>query len=240
MLEADQLLAVAAARHPQRQHRPDARARRACTRAPSARAGSTPWSARRARSARPAPRPGRRRLSTRAVSSASPGEYSWLYCMPRTRVRRHDDPRARRPSRRPPTSPSVDTTLPCSYSLVSSPRYQTLPRRSCAYQSNVSSTSCALLGGGVAHHAGGDPVRDQPGLAGHLDHDPLRGAVGGRLAVDPAAARRHRQVGVVDRVVNRAGRPRGRPSLPPPKPAARRTSARRRSAWSRPLRRRRW
>src|SRR3954447_2533572 len=33
------------------------------------------------------------------------------------------------------------STLPPSYSLVSSPKYQTLPDRSCAYQSSVSSSS---------------------------------------------------------------------------------------------------
>jgi len=33
----------------------------------------------------------------------------------------------------------VDVTLPFSYSLVSSPRYQTLPALSWAYQSKVSS-----------------------------------------------------------------------------------------------------
>ena len=36
--------------------------------------------------------------------------------------------------------PSV-LTLPLSYSLVSSPKYQTAPSRSCAYQSQVSSTT---------------------------------------------------------------------------------------------------
>src|SRR4051812_19320544 len=35
--------------------------------------------------------------------------------------------------------PSVLLTLPCSYSLVSSPKYQTVPVRSWAYQSSVSS-----------------------------------------------------------------------------------------------------
>ncbi len=49
--------------------------------------------------------------------------------------------------RRAPLAPSsnepdFETGLPSSYSVVSSPRYQMLPRRSWAYQSNVSSTSC--------------------------------------------------------------------------------------------------
>src|SRR4029453_16757274 len=35
--------------------------------------------------------------------------------------------------------PFVEETLPLSYSAVSSPKYQTFPNRSCAYQSNVSS-----------------------------------------------------------------------------------------------------
>src|SRR5262245_1447794 len=36
--------------------------------------------------------------------------------------------------------PSVDTTFPFSYSFVSSPRYQTFPQASWAYQSSVIST----------------------------------------------------------------------------------------------------
>src|SRR6185436_8068735 len=35
--------------------------------------------------------------------------------------------------------PVVEETFPLAYSAVSSPKYQTLPNRSCAYQSNVSS-----------------------------------------------------------------------------------------------------
>src|SRR5918995_7307702 len=37
--------------------------------------------------------------------------------------------------------PPVETTSPFSYSLVVSPRYHTFPHTSCAYQSNVFSTS---------------------------------------------------------------------------------------------------
>ena len=47
----------------------------------------------------------------------------------------------RAPSTPSSNDPAVDTGLPSSYSVVRSPRYQTLPLRSCAYQSNVSSTS---------------------------------------------------------------------------------------------------
>src|SRR5918995_2332870 len=47
------------------------------------------------------------------------------------------------PGRAPPTpashDPFVEDTLPSAYSAVSSPKYQTFPNRSCAYQSNVSS-----------------------------------------------------------------------------------------------------
>ena len=35
----------------------------------------------------------------------------------------------------------MDTGLPFSYSVVSSPRYQMFPRLSCAYQSSVTSTN---------------------------------------------------------------------------------------------------
>ncbi len=45
------------------------------------------------------------------------------------------------PSTPASNEPSLDTTLPFSYSAVASPRYQTFPQRSCAYQSSVTSTS---------------------------------------------------------------------------------------------------
>ena len=48
---------------------------------------------------------------------------------------------ARAPSTPASNEPSFDTGLPFSYSVVSSPRYQMLPARSCAYQSSVTSTS---------------------------------------------------------------------------------------------------
>ena len=45
------------------------------------------------------------------------------------------------PSTPASNEPSVETTLPFSYSFVASPRYQTFPHLSCAYQSSVTSTS---------------------------------------------------------------------------------------------------
>ena len=44
------------------------------------------------------------------------------------------------PSTPASNEPAVDTGLPSSYSVVASPRYQTLPASSCAYQSSVTST----------------------------------------------------------------------------------------------------
>ncbi len=44
------------------------------------------------------------------------------------------------PSTPASNEPLVDTGLPFSYSVVASPRYQTFPHRSCAYQSSVTST----------------------------------------------------------------------------------------------------
>src|SRR5215207_8928139 len=49
---------------------------------------------------------------------------------------RHDDPSLR------PIDAGLEGTLPFSYSAVSSPRYQTLPAPSWAYQSYVISTGC--------------------------------------------------------------------------------------------------
>src|SRR6185503_16051592 len=40
----------------------------------------------------------------------------------------------------PPSNEPAVSTLPSLYSLVTSPKYQTLPSRSCAYQSKVSSS----------------------------------------------------------------------------------------------------
>ena len=48
---------------------------------------------------------------------------------------------ARAPSTPASHEPAFEIGLPSSYSVVSSPRYQTLPARSWANQSNVSSTS---------------------------------------------------------------------------------------------------
>src|SRR4051812_24754028 len=52
------------------------------------------------------------------------------------------------PARAPSTPASHDPSLlgtPFSYAVVSSPKYQTLPSRSCAYQSDVSSSSSPSL-----------------------------------------------------------------------------------------------
>ena len=59
--------------------------------------------------------------------------------------------------------PSFVTGLPFSYSVVSSPRYQTLPCWSWAYQSSVSSTSFPFAGDAVVHDARGHAVGDPPG-----------------------------------------------------------------------------
>src|SRR3954469_4760815 len=68
------------------------------------------------------------------------------------------------------------STLPPSYSLVSSPKYQTLPDRSCAYQSSVSSssvpssltTSCTTVVGTppTTRVRGGPGPRVPPGPSG--------------------------------------------------------------------------
>src|SRR5262245_3529133 len=44
----------------------------------------------------------------------------------------------------PSHDPAVEVTEPFLYSAVSSPKYQTLPAESCAYQSNVSSARSPL------------------------------------------------------------------------------------------------
>src|SRR5512132_729912 len=44
--------------------------------------------------------------------------------------------------------PAVLTTTPSSYSFVFSPRYQTFPHASCAYQSNVFSTNSVDVASG--------------------------------------------------------------------------------------------
>ena len=64
------------------------------------------------------------------------------------------------PSTPASNEPPRDEILPSSNSAVSSPRYQTFPSPSCAYQSKVSSIDLAVGGDGVADDAGGDAVRD--------------------------------------------------------------------------------
>ncbi len=80
---------------------------------------------------------------------------------------------ARAPSRPAFHEPAVLTTRPSSYSLVFSPKYQTLPRRSCAYQSKVSSTSSPREERTVPDDDRLDAL-DPLRAVGHPDHDPGR------------------------------------------------------------------
>ena len=110
------------------------------------------------------------------------------------------------PSTPASNEPAVLTGLPFWYSVVASPRYQTLPFASCAYQSSVTSTNSpsslttsrttrAVTPFAISFVSVGDRHH-------HLLPRPL--VVG--LAIDPAAAELEREVGVVDRrVVNSAG-----------------------------------
>ena len=94
--------------------------------------------------------------------------------------------------------PSVLTTSPFSYSLVSSPRYQRFPDASWAYQSRVSSTVWPSSRDEVVHHGRRD-AEDLLRVLGDGHLDLLLGAIGVGFAVDPAAPRRHRPVRVVER-----------------------------------------
>jgi hypothetical protein len=88
----------------------------------------------------------------------------------------------------------VLTTLPSSNSLVSSPRYQTLPSPSWPVERVLD--QLALLGHDVVDDKRLDPVHDLLPV-GDGDHDP-QVTVLAALAVDPAASRLHRPVRVVD------------------------------------------
>ncbi len=101
--------------------------------------------------------------------------------------------------------PSVLTTSPFSYSLVSSPRYQRFPDASWAYQSRVSSTVWPSSRDEVVHHGRRD-AEDLLRVLGDGHLDLLLGSIGVGFAVDPAAPRRHRPVRVVERDPGEQGR----------------------------------
>src|SRR5882762_5576999 len=83
-------------------------------------------------------------FSTLAKSSATPGRYSWRYASPTLGAASMMIPGSA-PSTPASHVPAVLVTAPLAYSAVSSPKYQTLPSASCAYQSTVFSTSALLL-----------------------------------------------------------------------------------------------
>ena len=94
--------------------------------------------------------------------------------------------------------PAVEEIVPSSNSAVSSPRYQTLPRASCAYQSKVSSTSSPLCRTLSRTTRAVIPFADRLRLGGD-GHDDVEGlAICVGLRVRPAGAGGHRPVGVVD------------------------------------------
>ena len=101
---------------------------------------------------------------------------------PRLGQHRPARPRRRRP--RPPTSP---VGPPRRRTVVSSPKYQTLPAGSWAYQSEVSSTTPAVGVGDHVVHDGRGRRPDLAGLVGDRHRDRL-GSAPPRL-VDPVAAR---------------------------------------------------
>src|SRR5215210_6086492 len=101
--------------------------------------------------------------------------------------------------------PALDVTLPFSYSAVSSPRYQTLPAPSWAYQSYVISTGCPFRLTTSWMTLASTPVGDGRGVVGdgHLDVVLRPLTVG--LLVDPLISWGHRPVGVSMCVVKSAG-----------------------------------
>ena len=102
------------------------------------------------------------------------------------------------PSTPASNDPACVTILPSSNSAVSSPRYQTLPSASWAYQSKVSSISSPSYADRVADDPGGDPVRDLLGLARGRDDDLDLRAFLVDLVVSPPRSRLHRPVAVRD------------------------------------------
>src|SRR5262245_19800897 len=78
------------------------------------------------------------RLTTFAMSATTPGASSCLYTSPRWGLASMMMP-ALAPFFPASHEPCVVISVPWSYVLVSSPKYQTFPCLSCAYQSNVSS-----------------------------------------------------------------------------------------------------
>ena len=74
-------------------------------------------------------------LSTRAGILRLALEVLLPVALPDRGLGGHDDARLGAVDARLARSPQCDTDSPFSYSFVSSPRYQTLPARSCAYQS---------------------------------------------------------------------------------------------------------
>jgi hypothetical protein len=124
------------------------------------------------------------------------------------------------------------TKRPCSSSRVSSPKYQTLPCLSCAYQSAPGADD-------VAHDRALDPhdqllpVGDELGVG-------LRGsAILGHALVDVLGAGLERQVGVIDpgdEVGGRSRGSRGRESAPGFRPRSSSTSPRRRTRHPKTLR----
>ena len=88
--------------------------------------------------------------------------------------------------------------FPSSYSVVSSPRYQTLPHAILRVPVVRVLDHLAVLADDVVHDGRLDP-EDRLRPVGDGDDDPLDAALAVGLAVDPPASRSHRPVGVVDR-----------------------------------------
>ena len=102
------------------------------------------------------------------------------------------------PGRAPLTPPSNEpavSTVPSLNSLVASPKYQTLPSRSCAYQSKVSSIGLVVDGDCVVDDDGVD-AHDLLGVAGDLGGRALQPIRRGCL-INRAGTRRQREVRIV-------------------------------------------